>query len=82
MQYQVNPKELSPKNGQKPPFWLSGSFKNAFLTLRTILHDLSRFLNVETHLDLSSEAISSRSKRPKSRKPPFWHFGSFKNAFL
>ena len=33
MQYQVNPKDLSPENGQKPPFWHFGSFKNAFLTL-------------------------------------------------
>ena len=47
-----------------------------------ILHELLTFLNVGTHLFLSSWAISSRSKRPKSRKPHFWLFGSFKNAFL
>ena len=31
MRYQVDPTDLSPKNGQKPPFWHFGSFKNAFL---------------------------------------------------
>ena len=29
MQYQVNPTDLSSENGQKPLFWLFGSFKNA-----------------------------------------------------
>ena len=38
MQYQVNPKDLSPRNGQIPPFWHFGSFKNAFLRH---LNDLS-----------------------------------------
>ena len=31
MQYQVDPTDQSPENGQKPLFWLFGSFKNAFL---------------------------------------------------
>ena len=47
-----------------------------------IPHGLVRLLNVGTHLVISSWAISNQSKRPKSRKPCFWPFGSFKNAFL
>ena len=34
MQYQVDPRDLSPENDQKPAFWHFGSFKiqkNAFL---------------------------------------------------
>ena len=31
MQYQADPTDRSPENGQKPLFWLFGSFKNAFL---------------------------------------------------
>ena len=31
MQYQVDPTDQTPENGQKPLFWLFGSFKNAFL---------------------------------------------------
>ena len=33
MQYQVDPMDRTPENGQKPRFWLSGSFKNAFLQI-------------------------------------------------
>ena len=31
MQYQVDPTDQTPENGQKPLFWLFGSFKSAFL---------------------------------------------------
>ena len=31
MQYQVDPTDQTPENGQKRLFWLFGSFKNAFL---------------------------------------------------
>ena len=31
MQYQVDPTDQIPENGQKPLFWLFGSFKNAIL---------------------------------------------------
>ena len=31
MQYQVDTRHQTPENGQKPLFWLFGSFKNAFL---------------------------------------------------
>ena len=33
MQYQVDPTDQTPENGQKPLFWLSGSFKNAFFVI-------------------------------------------------
>ena len=33
MQYQVDPTDQTPENGQKPLFWLFGSLKNAFLRL-------------------------------------------------
>ena len=33
MQHQVDPTTQYPENGQKPPFWHFGSFKNAFLRL-------------------------------------------------
>ena len=39
MQYQVNPIDQTPENGQKPLFWLFGSFKNAVFRF---LNDLSR----------------------------------------
>ena len=32
MQYQVDPTDQTPENGQKPYFWIFGSFKNAFVT--------------------------------------------------
>ena len=33
MQYQVNPTDQTRENGQKPPFWLFGSFKSAFFVI-------------------------------------------------
>ena len=43
MQYQVDTRDQTPENGQKPLFWLFGSFKNAFLRL---LNDPSRPSNL------------------------------------
>ena len=125
MQYQVDPTDQTQENGQKPLFWLFGSFKNAFLWLLNdpsrpgnlteswktfntiticniksiqetklqkmaenlyfgyldhskmhfcdfwmILHHLVTLPKVGKHLALSQYAISSRHKRPNSRKWP------------
>ena len=68
MQYQVDPTDLSPENGQKPVFLHFGSFKNAFLWL---LNDPAWALsqpNCCDHLVLSEYAISSWCDGPNSRK--------------
>ena len=47
MQYQVNPTDQTRENGQKPPFWLFGSFKNAFLMIfewSSMMHIMAKLL--------------------------------------
>ena len=69
-QYQVDPKDLSPKNGQKPTFWHFGSFKNAFLRL---LNDPTWAISAPNccqHLVLSRYAIWSPSDQPNPRNWP------------
>ena len=77
MQYQVDLKDLSQENGQKPIFWHFGSFKNTFRHFWMILHDLVTLQKVRKHLVLSQYAISSRSNRPNSRKWPKTSFLGF-----
>ena len=79
MQYQVDVTTLSQEN---LVFGTLDHPKMLFCDLRMILPDLVVLPNVPKHQILSEYAISSRSNRPKSRKPCFWHFGSFKNAFF
>ena len=70
MQHQVDPTDQSPEIGQKPLFWLFGSFKMHFCDIWMILHDLVMFLNAGIHLIRLHYAISGLSNRPKSRKWP------------
>ena len=82
MQYQVEPTDQTQENDQKPHFGTLDHSKMLPGDFWMILHDLVVLPNVGKHIVLSSYAISSRSINPKSRKPRFWHFGSFKRAFF
>ena len=70
VQYQVKPMHQTKENGQKPRFWLFGSFKKAFLWF---LNDPAWAIPWLAHahqLVLSKYAISSQSNAPNSRKWP------------
>ena len=85
MQFEVDPMHLTQKNGQKPNFWLFGSFKKAFLWF---LNDPAMGIWEATCQDRLAKwkyATSSRSDERNSRKwlkTLFWLFGSFKMAFF
>ena len=48
MQYKVDPMHQTQENGQKPLFWLFGSFKKAFLRF---LNDPAWVIRWPTHAD-------------------------------
>ena len=75
MQYQVNPMHQIQENGQKPQFWLFGSFKNAFFWFLNDQAWVIWWPNDAHRLVLSKYAISSQSDAPNSGKWP-------KNSFL
>ena len=83
MQYQVELMLQTQEKGQKPGFWLLGSFKKAFFWF---LNDPAWALPWLAHahqLVLSKYAISSQSNAPNSSKwPKTWFLanGSFKRA--
>ena len=56
MQYQVDPTDQTQENGQKPHFWLFGSFKN---DVSWFLNDPACAPNILERLFLSDYAISS-----------------------
>ena len=78
MQYQVNLTSPSPEN---LVFGTLDHSKMHFSKVWMILHDLVVVPNVGKHSVLTKYTISSRPFNPKSRKPCFWDFGSFKNVF-
>ena len=82
LQYQVIPTDQTRENGQKPLFCTLDHSKMHFRDFWMICYDLVELPNIVKHIVLPWYAISSQSINPKSRKPCFWHFGSFKNAFL
>ena len=68
MRYKVDPTDQIQENGQKPHFWLFGSFKMAFLRF---LNDPAWMIPWPTHtyhIVLSKYAISSQSDAPNPRK--------------
>ena len=79
MQYQVN---LTTPSQENLIFGILDHSKLHFSEIWMILHDLVVVPNVGKHSVLTKYTISSRPINPKSRKPCFWDFGSFKNAFF
>ena len=70
MQYQVDPTDQTPENGQKPHFWLFGSFKNAFFWFLNDPGSALLLPNRSDHLVWSKYAISSWPDGPNLRKWP------------
>ena len=70
MQYQVDPTDQSPENGQKPLFWLFGSFKNEILWFLNDPAYAISWPNRQDHLVLSKYAIPSWPDGPNLRKWP------------
>ena len=84
MQYQVHPTDQTQEN-EKNFFGPFDHSKMHFYEFRTILPDVATLTNLRKHLALSQHAISSQSTdltQVNDKKPLFWHFGSFKYAFL
>ena len=70
MQYQLNPMNQTQEIGQKPHFWLFGSFKKAFLRFLNDPAWVIGWQNHAHHLVLSKYAISNQYDAPNSKKWP------------
>ena len=68
MQFEVDPMHRTQENGQKPCFWLFGSFKKAFLWLLNDPAWVIRWPTHAHHLVLSKYAISDCPNGPNPRK--------------
>ena len=85
MQYQVDLTDQTPENGQKPTFWLFGSFKNTFAW---ILNDHSRPANLaQTWKTLSTITTCNiksiqQTKLNKRAKTSFLVFWVIQNRYL
>ena len=88
MQFEVDPMHLTQKNGQKPNFWLFGSFKKAFLWF---LNDpvwaiweyespLVKIIYYNHNMQFKVDRMLLT--QGNGQKPHFWLFGLFKKAFL
>ncbi len=68
MQDQVNPTDQTRENGQKPPFWLFGSFKNAFLMIfewSSMMHIMAKLLRPFSINGSFKTAYASHGKNSK-----------------
>ena len=86
MQYQVDPTMQTPENGEKPHFWLYGSFKNAFPWCLNDPswpgNDAESWKTFSTMRICNIKSIQQTKLRIMAKNLFFWHFGSFKNAFF
>ena len=84
MQYQVDPTDQTPENGQKIFFWLFGSFESAFLSFLDALSlPGSVAICWETFSTITiCNIMSIKQTKVHGQKILFWPFESFKNAFF
>ena len=78
MRYQVERVLQTPENGQKPHFWLFGSFKNAFSNDSA---SVKGWPNGAHYLVLSEYAISSQSDTKMAKKLIFSYLDHPKCVF-